>query len=629
MRVRKILAGLLVFAIIANLTSCTFVQDALYDMGIHVDVEDVAEDVSEGWNLVRDNVSETTENWVDSIISWFKNAVASSEIEDTVSDEYSLVERGQLATDAEPMLLYDLYLPLEYVDLPSANRRIYLMPLYGYGAIKATEKGTKKEISLSETGYTFVTSDEDKVEFKPDGTICAWGSGFCSLSIYKTNDDGMTELLDSIKIFVAECDFDASGSFSEFADVEKEYITLCLDLSYTLYKTDDPQAYVDINTGFFSADRILMNVNNLSDNLASVFKGEWNFGENSVRRTIASVVKEYVDEKSIQSRAVNQTEVIFKILDLISETYFSIKDAEKLPTDLDSLPSAVIEGIRKVGEFYTRVKEYGIAKDEFEYLGGLLDELFQNGELKKFFASSQKWVEFANQKRIRFDEVKEIVRDFRYFSSGNNDELVTLLFKNKNGTLDKLKVAKAVIDVGLISFENVVYVLYDYSENVGVLKKISKALSKIEGTAFEQKILNKLIQEYTGKYVTALSNQIAQISALAVEMLAGTNPIYSVSMFCLKMIASPSDSSAKEEVMALSLFASALYLTCAEKIDPFFLYGRPIGDSDELKLFVSLYLNVLLKESTAALQVSGLSTEDRQKIQDNINYIKTTLKMYL
>ncbi len=606
---KRILAGILVLAICMQFTSCVYVQDALYDMGVNVDFEEAWDGIQAEWDNNSTKFSADIKNMMDIAIDSINNFFKKEELPDTAIP----IESSE----------YYLNLPMERVELPASQRTVYLLPLYGYGNVSAYRRSDNKEVSLAEAGITLtLENSRDKFTLDEYGTICGRQGGIGYFSCTYVVDGEVREQIDNIAVFVAECDFSATDTTYTFSEEEKMYITTCLDLSYTLYKAQETSSMLEWNP----LDDVLLNVSNLSDNMAAFFRGE-PMKEAQVKRVFSDFYQGYVNEYITETSPVFNWKVL--------ET--SVKMLETIKNSL-TIKQSLREAIEEAIDIYRRINDFTSSKAvTFQNICRMVEIIlmvFRDTEGLESLLEMEGGLECLTELGMTLKEfIKELFKLPKIVTDGSVAEFMDRAFKT-NGALDKTKIAGEAIKVGFNLFDTITFVMCDYYENIRYLDILKDGLLKYKSTLspedtsvdWEIHYIDELIDDYNNKYSKAAGEFVSELLTQGVEMVAGFSKIYSFVKFIADIAALARGVTDKEKVTILSLYASAAFHTL-EPIHDLFMYGKISENYQNLEYSVSLYLNLLLEiNNTIYKNASG---EDKKVIQKNKTYITETLKPYL
>ena len=600
---------ILMIAICLQCTSCVYVQDAMYDMGIYIDFDEAWEDIQTEWGNVSSNVSQNIRNTIDDAMDAINSLFHHEELPDTAIE----IEESE----------YYLDFPLEKIYLPASQRTVFLLPLHGYGEVSAYRRSDNKKVSLADAGLSFsLENTREKFTLDEYGTICGRQCGMGYFSVTYTVDGVIQEQIDNVAVFVAECDFSETDTFYTFSAEERDYIVTCLDLSYTLYKVQETSSMLEWSLW----DNILLNINNLSDNLAAVFKWGESMQEAQVKRVFSDFFKKYINTYVVEPKQQTGEE-----LELLKEAVNGVLWlADTIKNPVGKFEEAVVEAATLFGDIGYRVA----TREEYKRMTELLDVIYSDIEsYRKCIESAEGREELMDLLR-KYEPMHKVAQKFRFKMSGNLwQEFYEKAFF-KDGKLDKLSLATEVITAGFNLFDAVSYAMYDYDNDITYLTLLRDGMNEYKKTLsaeddsmeLEIKYIDELIADYTNSKAVAVHDFFVDSFAQLVELLAGTCKVYSLIMFIVNIGASQSNVSDVEKVTILSLYASGAFHTL-DPIHDLFMNGDISGDYHELRYSVSLYLNLLLEINQVMLGMS--SGEDRKALKKNIDYIEKTLFPYL
>lgn len=612
MKTKRIVAVILLVSICLQCTSCIYVQDAFYDMGIYIDFDEAWEEIQAEWNNIRSNFSSDIVNKIDEFIGNISTLFNNKKLPDTA-----------IPIDDSA---YYLDFPLEKIYLPASGRTIFLLPLNGYGKVSAFRRSDNEEVSLKEAGMDFdLARANGKFTLDSYGTICGVQGGMGQFTVTYSQNGQVLEKVENIQVWVVEHDYSVGGNYYTLSAEETEYATIALDLYYSLYKANDYSASLEWHWW----DNILLNINNLSENLIATLKRDESIEERKEKRIFRDFFEEYTRNnipEEIDSSNWNLMMNSLKILDELRKVIGNIKE----------LPQNVTNAIDNAVWLYEKFSDLAvsaISRDEIARLNELLDIIYSDSSLRDYLMKTEEGITWLREQHTTYEALIKGKNYFGKLITDNAwDEFVDKGFK-KNGAWDKAKIAGEVIQAGFNLFDAISFAVSDHNTNVQYLKILRDGYMEyqrqdsvmVDGSDGEY--LDIMIEEYTHKYWTAVSDLQWKTVAQAVEFVAGMNPIYSVSSFVASIVAKSSSVSDKEKVMVLSLYADIAYHSLGIYLDSMFAQGKIAGELDTMKYYASLYLNLLVEINTTLLQIAPM--EEQSEIRENINFIEKDLANYL
>ena len=623
---KRIIAIFLVIVMCVQLVACTAVQDALYDVGVDVNFDEVWLEMQGEWKEVKGQFSEIVQGSIDELIA-------------SIND---IFKREELSDTAVPKDKWEYYLdfPLEKVYLPASERTVYILPLNSYAEITAYRSSDGKQVTLEEAGFTFDTSgSRNTFSIDSNGIITGDCVGHGSFSVSYSENGKVVSNVDDVRVFIAESNVYEKDPNYIFPEEEKNYIVDCLDLSYTLYKADDNAG----NLTWGIMDNIALNINNLSDNLAAFFKIGENIQQSQSKRIFLDFFNKYCDEQIKHvgnysedwknlSEGMKYILEIAKVTGIIDKngTYVGLKKAEF--SEIEEAVDIICEMLSKLGEdlknIENNVENLGKTLKDYEIILQNMERVFKNiKEVKKYCSG-------ANIDKV-LTKIKDTVsRMNTKVLSESWNEFGTRAFKTNNGQWNKLAVAGEVLTIGINFIDAVSYSFGNYEENIKYIELIEEGLIKYKNTLpeggssidYELECISSLCEDYKNSVLVGFYDFLNQTLAQGVQIAAGLFPPYALAMFIASISSSVTDASDKEKAIILSTYANAIFHTL-DPIDRLYTKGQIDCEYHELRYRVSLYLNLLLEINYSALK--SVKGDEKKLVESNIEYIEQTLKPYL
>ena len=515
---------------------------------------------------------------------------------------------------------YGIYIPTGTVKLINVDKEYVLFPLGATVQIQVLDIKTGELISINDTDIKVeITSGTSKLSFA-SGYLVGNNGGQGTILANYVSDGKTIKLEDTMPIFVVESsNFELDNSLIRFSAADREYISMCLDMYHSLYIKNDIEGLVDINMNVM--EDLLYDISNLDDYLAGLIEGD--LPKTTVlKKTLSEFIDDYIDKNYAHLRAVEDTKVFlagFKAIHEINGDY------EKLT----KFPNKIVKLIEKIDELYIiALLEEGLTKDQVATLSDSLNQLVGDNEAMAEIMQTNAWkygLSAYNQDYKNYVSAIERVN--------SNISLLDQLMDSET----RIKLIEDSLpddfEVGMMVVDTLIYALTDYSHNIELLQTIRTQMlsSGYAPSDVEVHVIDELIKEYEDKYWESVSNFIAEIAADTIIGIASKNPVFSIVTVAsdIAMMLTPIDE--KAEWLALSCYRDALK-ECISPIKDVCLYGTIPSDKNELELFVSLYLNMLLKSNNLAYRVALYSPEDQAKqlesLENSISKINNMLKLY-
>lgn len=494
---------------------------------------------------------------------------------------------------------YDMVADFETVVLPASGETVFLIPLHGYGFFKIINEETGELSSWKDSGFYYeINNVNGNFTIDEYGTLVGKKCGIAYLSIYYLDNGKKSYMFEDQPIFVAESSFE-NGSYARFAESDKKYIAMCLDLAFTLSNVESPSLP---DLGIFGIDQVWMGVSNLTENISAFFRDPLRYSatKEELKRNLAGIVQNYVDATQPAQQALSHADSMLKLINYLlnldenTVQYQSLSTAEK--AKLKQIQTAENSEImlKALSEFLNLYMTNGDIKD-------LLDDIDA--------------IETVN-------DVQKAVKSATAFAEYTKDSgLGTLL--------------GVVLEAENITVDTILYMFYDYDANIEVLKLLREELIKVYHS--DEKIIlaiDELIADYTDVWKSGLekwgSDMLSMtITEIADFLLAFKFPQVGIVTFIVESFADCSYAKEKSQLYTLALISSALY----DSLDPLYdmyMNGKQTVPLDRLETLVSLYLHLVKDENELAWRLwFDYSMDEIGQFGRTANYIKNTLGVYL
>ena len=516
----------------------------------------------------------------------------------------------------------------ETVSLPVSGKTILLVPLYGYGRFNIYNRATEEILPWEESGFYYEISNNIG-EFTLDnyGTLVGKKCGIAHLSIYLIVDGEKEYLLKDQPIFVAECSFKATESqstysmnteksktYATFAQSDKEYIAMCLDLAYSLNKVTSPTM---CEVGVFG--NIMNGISNFTENLAAALREgpKYNPEKEEIKRNLATVISKYagmsqatLDQQSqaIKEKALQNTQVMITLLDAFAELE---KNNPEQFNKLSNEEKQLIEELKKI-----RQQEcVDDSRAVLEFISTFLDVFLKYKNIQDIIEGTDEW-----------DTIEKIQNALK------NADILGDLSKSIK---DVDTIIGVVAEFEKITLDALIYTMYDYQANIDLLKILREefANSNLADPTLVVAI-DSLIDDYSNKWATAFKKGFSEVCAMTIVqitdiVISSAFPYYSIIKFVVESFADCSYAQEKFQLYTLSLLSSALYDTL-DPIYDMYMTGKQTTTLERLKMLVSLYLNIVKDENDLAWTLwFDYSLDEIAQFGQMSRYIQNNMKVYL
>ena len=514
-----------------------------------------------------------------------------------------------------------IYLPASALRLLNSNRQYVLLPIGATAEIKVLNIKTGEMVSLDNTNIKVeVVSGNNRISIL-DGDLSGNNGGNGNLVAYYYKNDKKIMLEDPMPIFVAESDnykFDKNSL--EFSIADREYISLCLEIYHSIYTMNDLDGMVDTNMNF--VEGLLNHISNLDEYLAGLLEGD--LPKTAViKKAFGEFIGTYVDENYAHLMAVNDTEVILAGFKAIHEIYGDYKKVTKLPTKAVKLMETIDE------LYIIATLRGGLTKDQVATLFDSLSMITGYDAAMAEIIQTDAWkntLSHYNQDYSRYvSAIKRVNSNAGLLENlFGSDNIFVMLWENKPDAFE----------TGMMALDSFVYAISDYSHNIELLETIRTQMKNCGYTKddVEVHVIDELISEYKNKWATAARNFLATYGADTIVAILTKHPIVSAVRIASDLAVSITSIDDKAEWFALSGYVEALK-KCTYPINQLYSSGKITTSKDEISLYASLYINMLLKTNRLAYNIAKFdpSFDNEPKlllIQSNISTLANILNLY-
>ena len=516
---------------------------------------------------------------------------------------------------------YGIYLPTGAIRLANAGKEYVLLPLGATAQVQVLDIKTCELISINDTNIHFeITSGTGKLLFN-SGSLTGNSGGEGGISASYVSNGQTIKLEDAMPIFVVESsNFELDESFIRFSAADREYIAMCLDMYHSLYKTSNFDELIEIDMNI--VENLLYGISNLDDYIAGLLEQDLPKTV-ALKKAISEFISDYIDENYAHLVAAEDTKLFLTGLEAVHEIYGDYKKLSKLPSKASKL-------VKNIEDLYIMAQMDGLTKEELIALTDFLKQLTAYNDALAEIVDTKAWK----------NTVGEINKTYkRYLIAIERVSSKTYLLDQM---MDSTKFAKLLkdsipggLEIGMMTVDFLIYSLNDYSINIELLEAIRDQMVSAGGgysdTDAEVNAIDELIMEYEFKWIEGFGDMVAKFAADTIVSIATKHPLLSAVKVAsdLAMMITPIDE--KAEWLALSCYRDALK-QCMYPVKDLYLNGKITTDEDELKLFVSLYVNMLLKTNKLALDIANYSPEDNSYqiviLEDNISKLNNILSFY-
>ena len=528
------------------------------------------------------------------------------------------------------------YFDLSAVRLQKADRYMFLLPLDESVNIKILNLRTGSYMTLAEAGVKIEEyyNDQDIFSLTSIGKLTGESGGFGSIEMYYLDGNGKKVYFndDYISIFVVDQAVNGSMPGLRFTQSDRDYIGMCLDLFYGLYKVEDPTNYVD-NTDMNMMDMVVYSISDLSGLLSSLLKGD-PYDETTLKNAFADFIQDYVDSKAAHNTAVNDTQAMKGFITVIEDL---TDDADKWAT-LIGFPKEILEFMDEATDFIDKMRDVGLTMKEYERLEELtkkLNDYYMNPEGLR---NPKIFYEFMEKHQKKVADYREAVNRKKYFKWNDYDKAAAFtIFTDEYSNWKVVYDSKpGAMETGFMAFEFFTYVRQDYAANIEILLIIRQGLIN-EGYGkkdIEIRVIDNLIDEYQNKWLTAIENFVVSYCAETIVGIATKNPVASVVSAAASVLEIGFAIDSKVEINTLNIFSCGIY-KCLSPIDDLYYRGEITSNSHTMRTFLDLYLSIMTRSNEIAIRIARTELdydekqEDLERIQENIDYINEFRKIYL
>jgi len=468
---------------------------------------------------------------------------------------------------------YIIEMDFETLMLPASNKKVLLVPLYGYGKFTVIDSKTKDVVTINSPNIHFeISNSAGEISLDEYGTLVGKKCGMTQLSIYYIyNEERIYTLKDQL-IFIAECSFNNSKSYAKFSESDKEYIQMCLDFTYTLPKVISPTL-----SDFKISDHFWNTVGKAASNLMEKLKdGEYNPNATEIKRNIATIIQKYVDEIELQKYINNNAQLTIQMIeDLISLTTQERQDEYNL------LSQEQKNELNNLVSLYNKAKTSEEYKETLQSLNKMLSMFSKNDDTLNIISKILKWesIDMA-QRALSLQTTFTNILELSSFD----------------------KIFDTFVNISSFTFDAFIYLMHDYSANIEILRFLKNEFKNITNVDADFILaIDQLIDEYSNKWAIAVENWLRTFEA---EIILGIGhfvvnmifPEFKIVMFLINSYGNSTFAAKKSELYTLSMMSSAIYDTLDPIMD-MFMMGKQTISTEKLKVLVLLYLNTVKAEN--------------------------------
>ncbi len=490
---------------------------------------------------------------------------------------------------------YTVNVPLDKADLKATTgRTIYLMPKYGYVKLVAYDE-TGKEVKLSQAGITIDISNANGIVTFDGFTLKAVKGGYGVISYTQAVNGKKTTTEIAIHVGEASASSSKWPSSYQYTKDDYEYVSICLDLLYSLNSADVPN-YNELEMGL--GDTILEGMGDWKDRLSNILQNEWNFETQIIKESIALFIDYYADE--LESIVKENNEIAKKdadnITDLLEEIY-------RASDEVDKSIGGVVDLIGAISD----MRETQVTIEKIARLQAQVEWMYENGTLKKMFDSSPRLKAYQVSKEISLRQLTEKLSNTKKIS----------------GRLDI-----DVVGVGLDFFKGIVYISNDYSNNIKLLEMLKKQIvSEVDANSPEMEAIVELIDEYNNKALTAMDEFLASLVINGFESTILKHPAFAIFDLATLIVNEINHTEEKTNLRNLIFYHTAIGGVIDNASLKMYSEGVFSTTLDDIKFASNIYLYLLIFENEIAL--TAVDKENVEKVNAEIAEIKSMFEHYL
>ncbi len=508
---------------------------------------------------------------------------------------------------------YRAEFPFDTVTLPQTKREIVLMPLYGYGFLKVYDLRTGKEVpgELDKNFVVWTSVNEDSIVIDQ----------YNSISIFDPQDKnktfggfGVAEIscdIDGERVCIAKdvqyCIVQSMNIYQEgsdktkLLDSEKEYAIYALDLTFMSGYIKAPD-FPDWNYG----DNILNNLVHWKEHMSNFFQGKFNLSVQQTKIVLAGFIQDYGNEHMGANTSGLHTQVLYKafkeFLPVICNIFDSASSIYKFPSD-------VVEAIKSIKVFVAAMESGA------EVNGSVIANVFKNVDILLNYKDAMNIVE-KNESWLKY------IKEHGFSSWASIQKTFGAFMKAAENVGKVLGVVEFTADIAI-------YMITDYTVHIQILENMRDQIAKqYTENDPELSAVNELIQEYSSKYMTAISKASGDILTGVVAAFAAKAPGFGVILTIAETLAGFSSSPKKADQIGFMMYVAAMGGTLEDTWN-LFSEGTVTANYDKLKRTVSIYLEMVIYANELALEVDSNDDDTKQKYLDNISRIRIYLAKYL
>ena len=503
---------------------------------------------------------------------------------------------------------YTVRIPLDKADLKATTgRTIDVMPNNGYVKLVAYDE-TGKEVKLSQAGITVDISSANGVVTFDGYTLKAVKGGYGVISYTQTVNGKKTTTEIAIHVGEARAPISAWPSAYQYAEEDYAYVSMCLDLNFSIHKANMPTEYADIDLSM--GEIILDSCANLSEYLASIIKADFGVSVNTIKKSLSSFIVDYSEylasDDVIMGKANSFSKAFGSFVEVVDTSSSTFKDV----CDLLNVDFAVLAQSIKL------LKENKAISDvDLKTLLQFIRKLEQD-QVIDIIPSASTYLKGLKELGFSWDAFKLTCDKARGFLNKDIGKRLTKLSQDKFFYLG----------LTLEAIESLLYMSVDYTESINVLEKLRSQLVKYyTADSIEIQAIDKLIFEFKYDYIEAYRNLKAGGTVIVLMSLG--HPVVSIGSFAASILSGIMGISEKRDISILTFYVCALNKTLISYMD-MYKYGEMTSQYDDLKFSTSMYLNLIYRQNDLAKSIAK-DSGDEAKFDVELKEIERVFGSYL
>jgi len=467
---------------------------------------------------------------------------------------------------------------------------------------------TGKEVKLNQAGIIVDLSNSKGVVSFDGYTLKAIKCGYGTISYTQYVDNEKITVDIPIHVGNASKSVSEWPSSYQYLQSDYEYVSMCLDLVYSIHKANMPTEYADVDMNM--GDIMLDSCANVDEYLKWILGIDWNMSVNVMKKSLSEFIIDY-------SKYINSNELVMKESKSFSQGFMDL--INNIDTTMSTFKD-VCDVLKIDKGVITRAIQAFQANDEITDV-----------DLKTI-------VKFV--KELKHHQLIEVMPDAGYFLKGLKElgyswESFALVSKSTYEFLKtdvSNKIAKSIKSVpNYIGFtadlvEMVLYISVDYSESIKILQNLQKLLLPYFGEdSPEIQAISELIFEFEYDWLEGATGLVLDILAGTINTLG--SPIVSLATFAANIAAKLGHVSEKRHITVLTLYVCALH-KALEAYMKMYTNGQQALTLQDLKFATSLYLNLIYRQNVLAQKIVKTDWE-KAEIDIEIKEIERVFVSYL